>query len=439
MNYNAELEKYKKLLDAGVLSQEEFEQQKERLEKEKRVEEITAEKKTKDKKRRTKIIITAVACIVCLAFIVKVVVPTIKYNKALSLIEEGKYLEAYNVLKELNGPRDKQKMQEIWPQANMERMQSAEIGDYVTFGSYPQSSSDSNEKIEWLVLDKKDGKLLLISKYVLDARPYNNPYEAKKTTDDWDSSWIRGWLNNEFMEKAFDSFEQSHIEHSVVKGIKNNKSVEKDTFDKVFLLSWDELETYFSSDEARDAIPTEYAKLEDVPVNKSWGPGCFWLTRGHHTVWPGGGLDAGFGDDYRGGIRPALWLDPNDTKDVNQNEVQNTEQNTNQDVQSSNDDDVCASLEGHKFKYDDGSENGIVYDFSSSTICHRKIDPSFSGPILDYQVKEIEKSKYALDMRVSRDALFSDGEYQYVITGLDGDQITEFTSVDGTEKYEMIE
>jgi len=323
MDHNSEIEKYKKLLDAGALSQEEYEVQKNRLESEKRAEELANQKKAQNKKRIGAILAAVIACIVLVIIVAKLIIPTTKYNKALSLIDEGKYIESYSMLKDLNGFKDsKQKMKQIWPQVNMERIQSAEIGDYVTLGAYPQSSSDYDEDIEWLVLDKKDGKLLLISKYVLDARPYNNPYQERKKNDSWESSWIREWLNSEFIDKAFDSFEQSHIEHSVVKGVKNTKKTEAETFDKMFLLSWAELETYFNSSEARDAEPTEYAILQDVPVNSGWGAGCFWLTRGHNTVWPGGGLDAGFGDDYRAGIRPALWLDPLDTQDAEEPDLE---------------------------------------------------------------------------------------------------------------------
>ena len=355
MDYNSEIEKYKKLLDAGALSEEEFESQRSRLESEKRAEELKSQQKAKNKKKIGIILAAVIGCIVLLVIVSKVIIPTTKYNKALSLIDEGKYTESYNMLKDLNGFKDsKQKMKQIWPEVNMEKIQSAGVGSYVTLGSYPQSSSDYDEDIEWLVLDKKDGKLLLISRYVLDARPYNNPYESKKTNDDWESSWIRGWLNDDFLNKAFDSFEQSHIEHSVVKGRETTKKTEAETFDKIFLLSWDELETYFSSAEARDAEPTEYALLEDVPVNKSWGTGCFWLTRGHNTVWPGGGLDAGFGDDFRAGIRPALWLDPLDTQDAEEPEL------APEQIYSSEDDDKDVGAGSDEKGSNSASGNNIL-------------------------------------------------------------------------------
>ena len=52
-------------------------------------------------------------------------------------------------------------------------IRKASIGDYVTFGMYEQDNDKSNgaEAIEWQVLDKKDGKVLLLSKYALDAKP----------------------------------------------------------------------------------------------------------------------------------------------------------------------------------------------------------------------------------------------------------------------------
>ena len=45
----------------------------------------------------------------------------------------------------------------------------------VTFGTYEQDGNTGNgaEPIEWYVLDEKDGKTLLISKYILDAQPYD--------------------------------------------------------------------------------------------------------------------------------------------------------------------------------------------------------------------------------------------------------------------------
>lgn len=50
-----------------------------------------------------------------------------------------------------------------------------QVGDCVEFGTYEQDNDASNgkEAIEWLVLEVQNGKILIISKYGLDCRPYN--------------------------------------------------------------------------------------------------------------------------------------------------------------------------------------------------------------------------------------------------------------------------
>ena len=50
---------------------------------------------------------------------------------------------------------------------------SYQPGDYVIMGTYPQGENGEVEPIEWLVLDVQDGNVLLISRYGLDAKPYN--------------------------------------------------------------------------------------------------------------------------------------------------------------------------------------------------------------------------------------------------------------------------
>ena len=50
----------------------------------------------------------------------------------------------------------------------------AAVGDYVTFGRYPQTEAGNDQTpIEWLVLDIIGNQALLLSRYGLDAVPYN--------------------------------------------------------------------------------------------------------------------------------------------------------------------------------------------------------------------------------------------------------------------------
>lgn len=89
----------------------------------------------------------------------------------------GNYADVISVLQNLMGYKDSNDRieecskrniilifgEEIW------QIKNAEVGDIFKFGSYEQDNDTSNgkEDIEWLVLEVKDGKALLISKYAL--------------------------------------------------------------------------------------------------------------------------------------------------------------------------------------------------------------------------------------------------------------------------------
>ena len=78
------------------------------------------------------------------------------------------------------------------------------IGNYVAFGTYPQTAAGTDKTpIEWLVLDRDGNKALIISRYGLDAQPYN----TKCTDITWEKCTLRTWLNSTFMNKAFTSEE----------------------------------------------------------------------------------------------------------------------------------------------------------------------------------------------------------------------------------------
>ena len=114
-----------------------------------------------------------------------------------------------------------------------------------TFGSYPQSdvTGATKEPIEWLVLDNKDGAKLLLSKYIIDCKPYNNEY----TNTTWADCSLRGWLNDEFLNTAFNSDEYNKIEKVTVFNHRNidfDTDAGSETDDRVFCLSQQEIESY---------------------------------------------------------------------------------------------------------------------------------------------------------------------------------------------------
>ena len=139
----------------------------------------------------------------------------------------------------------------------------AEAGDIVIFGSYEQDNDFSNgsEQIEWIVLEKKDGKLFLLSKYALERKANNDGEKSVPTT--WEMCTLRAWLNGEFYNTAFTAAEQKAIAVTHVENVDNPESGVaggKDTDDRIFLLSFDELMTYFSSDRY-EANPARYAEV----------------------------------------------------------------------------------------------------------------------------------------------------------------------------------
>ena len=81
-------------------------------------------------------------------------------------------------------------------------------GDTILFGAYEQDNDPDNghELIEWIVLevDEANHRLWVVSRYGLDAQPYNA--EAAEVT--WQTCTLREWLNGTFFDTAFTPEEQ---------------------------------------------------------------------------------------------------------------------------------------------------------------------------------------------------------------------------------------
>ena len=80
-------------------------------------------------------------------------------------------------------------------------LRDSNVGDYVVFGAYEQDREVLNgkEDIEWLVLEKEEGRILVLSKYALDAQQYH----TSKEDVTWETSTLRQWLNEDFLNLAF--------------------------------------------------------------------------------------------------------------------------------------------------------------------------------------------------------------------------------------------
>lgn len=76
----------------------------------------------------------------------------------------------------------------------------------VKFGKYDMSIGTSGD-IEWLVVDGNDTAYLLVSRYILDCKNYND--SDKEVI--WNSSTLNQWLNNYFLNRAFSSDEIAYM------------------------------------------------------------------------------------------------------------------------------------------------------------------------------------------------------------------------------------
>lgn len=232
----------------------------------------------------------------------------------------GNVVEAYEALVALDGYKDSaDKANSIYGQYIVEKLKVAKAGDYVFFGEYEQDNNTANgkEDIEWLVLEVKDGKALVISKYALDCKPY----DTNDTAVTWEACTLRGWLNNVFINASFSAEEKAMIPTVTVSADKNpdySTNPGNATQDQVFLLSITEVNKYFSSNSARQCKPTDYAVANGAWESDS-GNFWWWLRSPGYTQYTaagvyyfGGVFERGdYVHDDRAAVRPALWIDLN--------------------------------------------------------------------------------------------------------------------------------
>ena len=151
-------------------------------------------------------------------------------------------------------------------------MDKAEVGDLVCIGSYDTFPyNEETEPLFWRVLDKQDGKLLILCDKLIDSYAFNtDPTQQIDDSVTWENSSVREFLNNDFLDKMFTDEEKALIQTAHVENKQaNDKLLEQwgswedrdgkpyswqtkqergddpDTEDKVFLLSYQEILKYF--------------------------------------------------------------------------------------------------------------------------------------------------------------------------------------------------
>lgn len=200
--------------------------------------------------------------------------------------------------------------------------------DYVTFGSYEQDGDTGNgkEPIEWIIVHKEaDGSALLMSRYVLDRRPYN---DTQSDFTMWETSTIRQWLNSSFYDDAFSAEEKNVVREAELKNDDYDYEMNT-TNDRVFLLSLNEIEEYFPPMEGEEIsfnrpyfserLWCESRKYDtsktDDPEQAETPGGNIWSLRttySEHILFVDGKavwVDPN-PETMLQGIRPAIWIKP---------------------------------------------------------------------------------------------------------------------------------
>jgi len=200
-----------------------------------------------------------------------------QYQKARTQYNEENYISAYRTYSSIPGYKDVDSLLSIDDNliAVAAYLAQFNVGNTVSFGHYEQDNNSTNgaEEIEWLVLANDGDSAMLISKYVIDSKPFSNIY-ARVT---WESCTLRWWLNGDFLNTAFSVEEQSKLVTVTVKSPIYSTLLGNDTRDRVFLLSTDEARKLFSSDQDRICYPTAYAEVQGTWTSRSGA--CKWWLR----------------------------------------------------------------------------------------------------------------------------------------------------------------
>ena len=163
--------------------------------------------------------------------------------------------------------------------------------DTVLFGKYEQDNNFENgkEDIEWIIIDVKDGKVKLLSKYILDRIEF----ETSKKDELYEDSYFRYWLNNIFYNIAFDKEEKKKI-------LYEKYDERKNIYDYILLCGDAEIrdETYYT----KYAYQKDFNDFKELSNSGIYIRSTYWRKRINEN---------------RDGVRPAIWLKVDDIKDIN--------------------------------------------------------------------------------------------------------------------------
>ena len=183
------------------------------------------------------------------------------------------------------------------------------------------------QEIQWIVLKDLGDSYVLISREILDAKPFLDEYASVQ----WDESTLRDWLNGtddyarggekyvenwNFIDRAFTETDIAAIRPVENKNTDNEvfgTSGGADTQDLVSVFASSEIDSYFGSDLSMQAATTPFAAKRGVAAEYKTRYGSWWLrSPGINTYFQGidrnGDLDEGGYNsaDVTVGVRPVI-------------------------------------------------------------------------------------------------------------------------------------
>lgn len=222
------------------------------------------------------------------------------YGRAEELFAAEDYKGAINLYKKLPDYKD---APEKLARCRVLEFKTAQPGDVFRFGV-----AATTDVAKWKVLER-EGDLIFV---VATEPTTHRPFGPKGGVSQWSKSTLREWLNSEFLEVTFTPEERALIQTVTVVTPDNDEygtSGGESTQDKVFVLSAQEYQQYFASDEDRAQKIWEWTRSPGMDET------CATI------IHPDGMLDSG--DKVAPGTnnvnaafayRPAMWIDTSQIK-----------------------------------------------------------------------------------------------------------------------------
>ena len=214
-------------------------------------------------------------------------------------------VKRYKAAKSKSAAKDREEREK-----RLEQLKALKVGDAFTFGAYPQNKKNKPEPIEWIVLDRADSRILVLSKYTLDEKYFHE--EGKPMF--WSDSLIRRWLNSDFLsDKVFTEAERDRICPTSITE-KDRNGIEHTTTDGIFLLSESEVKQYFPLLESRITKGTPISRayfgewgLRSYKNQGLGANGLQYCSRKGRIITKRQDLPNGY-INRTGGVRPAMWI-----------------------------------------------------------------------------------------------------------------------------------